>query len=116
MLQSRVKGESSLKRKEQSTSFSFLTPISSLLTFAPVTPPDRVAQRAFRKRQKSYFHDLEREVGEKSERIQVIWKSNAYLVDVMQKLQQENIEVSFSRADSRSGKVLTIGLSPWDCS
>lgn len=55
---------------------------------------DRIAQQAFRKRKKAYFVDLEEEVIEKTGRIQTITKSNQSLMEMMEKLQRENIDVS----------------------
>jgi len=55
---------------------------------------DRIAQRAFRKRQKAYFIDLEKEVIEKTGKIQAITKSNQSLMEMMERLQRENIAVS----------------------
>jgi len=50
--------------------------------------------KAFRKRQKAYFINLEREMTEKSGRIQAIAKSNQSLIEKTERLQRENIAVS----------------------
>jgi hypothetical protein len=63
--------------------------------YSTITISDRIAQRAFRKRQKAYFIDLEKEVIEKTGKIQSITKSNQSLMEMMERLQRENIAVSF---------------------
>ncbi|KAG7566976.1 hypothetical protein FFLO_01235 [Filobasidium floriforme] len=78
---SRVRGESSQKRKEQ----------------------NRVAQRAFRQRQKVYFVDLEAEVVEKSSQIQAITKHNQSLMEMMERLQRENIALKAAKAPGLTG-------------
>jgi hypothetical protein len=55
---------------------------------------DRIAQRAFRKRQKAYFIDLEKEVVEMIDKIQNLTNSNQGLMELIERLQGENIAVS----------------------
>jgi hypothetical protein len=54
---------------------------------------DRIAQRAFRKRQKAYFIDLEKEVVEMIDKIQHLTNSNQGLMELIERLQGENIAV-----------------------
>lgn len=68
----------------------------------PSRRADRLAQRAFRQRQKAYFVDLEAEVVEKSSQIQVITKNNQSLMEMMERLQRENIAVSHSLPEHSS--------------
>lgn len=112
-----------MKRKEQSESPGRLRRIS-----VPLTRPvgiDRVAQRAFRKRQKAYFKDvsahhtariyrngdklsgcvacqLEREVIDKGSQLRVITRNNEYLLQTMKQLQNENLAVSLAHTVERS--------------
>ncbi|KAJ9097656.1 hypothetical protein QFC21_004692 [Naganishia friedmannii] len=72
---SRSQGESSAKRKEQ----------------------NRIAQRAFRKRQKAHLEELEAEVIEKGSRIKEITENNGVLLETMKQLQNQNIEMKSSR-------------------
>jgi hypothetical protein len=63
------------------------TPSNSLYT-------DRIAQQSFRKRQKAYYIDLQKEVIEKTDKIQAITKSNQFLLERMDGLQTEIVAVS----------------------
>ena len=77
----------------------------------PAFLQDRIAQRSFRKRKKAYFVDLEKKVIEKTGRIQAITKSNQSLMEMMEKLQRENIAVSLViRKRDSSQDLAGIGL------
>ncbi|GHJ88663.1 hypothetical protein NliqN6_5065 [Naganishia liquefaciens] len=80
---SRSQGESSAKRKEQ----------------------NRIAQRAFRKRQKAHLEELEAEVIEKGMRIKDITENNGLLLETMKQLQSQNVELKSSLASNMPGSL-----------
>ncbi|KAJ9123917.1 hypothetical protein QFC22_000707 [Naganishia vaughanmartiniae] len=97
---SRSQGESSAKRKEQSE-HDICTSLRLKPNFA--REPDRIAQRAFRKRQKAHLEELEAEVIEKGSRIKEITENNGVLLETMKQLQSQNIEMKHSRVPTELG-------------
>jgi len=55
---------------------------------------DRIAQKAFRQRQRVHHTDLQNEIIQKASRIQAISRNNIALLEAMNHLQEENIKVS----------------------
>jgi hypothetical protein len=55
---------------------------------------DRIAQKAFRLRQRVHHTNLQNKIIQKASRIQAISRNNIALLETMNHLQKENIKVS----------------------